>query len=101
MNNFYRNTADMEAISDLYADENLGPEEWQQRWDAERREAPVLTDERVVEAYDAATDELKALRSDFRAGAYESRDAYYADTNEVYKEFNRVFNEVRREYQNR
>lgn len=101
MNNFYRNTADMKPLSELYSDENLGPEEWQQRWDAERREAPVLTDERVVEAYDAATDELKALRSDFRAGAYESREAYYADTNEVYKEFNRLFNEVRREYQNR
>jgi len=102
MNQYYKNTnksfgltskPDMDELYAIYNDEDFDEATW-----AELEEKyPLQTDERIIDAYNVASSELKALRRDYQDGLYESREEYYADTNEVYKAFNRLFNEVKKE----
>lgn len=98
MNNFYRNTTDMDAIYAVYNNEDAGQfEELEQN----QAKYPIKSDPRVMEAYGDAQKQLKAIRKDFREGTYGDIEGYHADLNEVYKAFNRTFNDVKREYEGR
>lgn len=98
MNNYYRNTANMDALYAVYNNEDAGQfEELEQN----QAKFPLQSDPRVMEAYGDAQKQLKAIRKDFREGAYGDTESYHAELNEVYKQFNRTFNDVKREYEGR
>jgi hypothetical protein len=95
MNNYYKNTAQMDAITFV---RDHDPD----NWDKQEKRDPLHTDPDVLDAYDAAhsvLDSLSTSRREELKGAETSKERqdiieeYRTIQNEAYTEFNRVYNE--------
>jgi hypothetical protein len=92
MNKFYEDYDTLRSIHSTYVKSGEDPEAW-----AENKAAyPVRTDSRVMDAFDTALSEIRAINDAARNGAYDTSQEKYDALNDVYKEFNKTYSEVKK-----